>query len=207
MTGRFSSRGLVFVVAGIAMAVYGQASDSFGSSVFTTIGIIWALVGVAILVFYRGMGARAQKDAQLFATGARAPATVTAVQPTGMVVNNVNQQVRLALSIQPPGEAAFTHEQTLLVPFSAIPRVGDTIQVAFDPADRSRVALATDWNMDTGGGRALLADRPAPAAPAAPAAGAPDALDQLAKLAKLRDAGTITAAEFESQKAKLLQRS
>jgi uncharacterized membrane protein YdbT with pleckstrin-like domain len=40
--------------------------------------------------------------------------------------------------------------------------------------------------------------------PAAPAG--PSITDQIAELAKLRDAGTITPAEFESKKAELLKR-
>lgn len=47
--------------------------------------------------------------------------------------------------------------------------------------------------------------RAAAAQPAAPAP-APDALDQLAKLAALRDAGVVTAEEFEAKKEDLLKR-
>jgi len=46
---------------------------------------------------------------------------------------------------------------------------------------------------------------PPPPPPAAPAAPNPDDLiEQLQKLAALRDQGILTAAEFETQKAKLL---
>jgi Short C-terminal domain len=44
----------------------------------------------------------------------------------------------------------------------------------------------------------------APAA-AAPAAPAPDPLDQLKQLGELKAAGVLTDAEFEAQKAKILQ--
>jgi phosphoglycolate phosphatase-like HAD superfamily hydrolase len=40
--------------------------------------------------------------------------------------------------------------------------------------------------------------------PAAPAAGMESVLDQLKQLGELRDAGVLTEAEFEAQKAKLL---
>lgn len=51
--------------------------------------------------------------------------------------------------------------------------------------------------------------QPAPAAPAAPAPAAPaidttDMLAQLTKLGELRDAGVLTEAEFEVQKARIL---
>lgn len=48
---------------------------------------------------------------------------------------------------------------------------------------------------------------PAPAAapaPAAPAAGVNDVLAQLTQLGQLRDAGVLTDAEFETQKARIL---
>jgi len=48
-------------------------------------------------------------------------------------------------------------------------------------------------------GRSHVASQPA-------AAGAPDPLDQLKKLGELRDAGVLTAAEFEAKKGELLSR-
>jgi hypothetical protein len=55
--------------------------------------------------------------------------------------------------------------------------------------------------------------RPVGAGPAAPPRSAPvasspdpDALEQLRKLGELRDAGVLTAAEFEAKKAELLGR-
>jgi hypothetical protein len=42
-------------------------------------------------------------------------------------------------------------------------------------------------------------------APAAPAAPAPDPLDQLKQLGELKASGVLTDAEFEAQKAKILQ--
>lgn len=44
----------------------------------------------------------------------------------------------------------------------------------------------------------------APPAPAAPAAGVNDVLAQLTQLGQLRDAGVLTDAEFETQKARIL---
>lgn len=56
--------------------------------------------------------------------------------------------------------------------------------------------------------RDRLAPGQAPAAPAAPApaAGGDDVYAQLAKLGELRDAGILTAQEFDSKKAELLGR-
>jgi hypothetical protein len=46
-------------------------------------------------------------------------------------------------------------------------------------------------------------EQPPAAAPAAPAA--PDPLEQLKQLGELKDQGVLTEAEFEAQKAKILQ--
>ncbi|HEX3087802.1 MAG TPA: SHOCT domain-containing protein, partial [Ilumatobacteraceae bacterium] len=43
-----------------------------------------------------------------------------------------------------------------------------------------------------------------PPAPAAPAGGGSSVIDQLKELAALKDAGVLTEAEFNAQKAKLL---
>ncbi len=45
---------------------------------------------------------------------------------------------------------------------------------------------------------------PAPAAPAAPAPDMSAVIQQLTELGKLRDAGILTEAEFEAQKARIL---
>ncbi len=42
--------------------------------------------------------------------------------------------------------------------------------------------------------------------PSAQATSAPDAMEQLKKLAELRDAGVITAEDFETKKSELLKR-
>ena len=44
----------------------------------------------------------------------------------------------------------------------------------------------------------------APAPPAPPSSGEGDMLEKLTKLGQLRDAGVLTEAEFEAQKAKVL---
>ena len=52
---------------------------------------------------------------------------------------------------------------------------------------------------------AQQAQQPQPAyAPPAPAAAAPDPIAQLKELASLKDAGVLTEAEFEAQKARIL---
>jgi hypothetical protein len=135
---------------------------------------------------------------------------IDSVETTGLVVNEVNQQIILRMRVQPRGEAEFPYERKMLVPFHGIPRTGDQIQVAYDPANRANVALETDWRSDTAGGRLLVLSRPdadtAPAAaPAEPEKTAPErVIEQLERLQRLRDDGALTDSEFAVQKAKVL---
>lgn len=202
-----------FLVAGIGFAGLGAflllSGGQVGATVgltFVTIGVIWTIVALGLRGFYTGMHRRAQAEQQLFETGRRAVAVVEGVQTTGMVLNNINQQVVLQLRVRPPGAAEFTHTRKLFVPFHGIPRTGDLIDAAYDPADPSKVALATDWRSNTGGGRLLVFRRPG-------GADEPDAgtepvsdpvLDQLERLDRLRQSGTLSYTEFEAQKARIL---
>lgn len=136
------------------------------------------------------------------------------------MLNNVNQQVVISLRVQPKGEPEFTHEAKMFVPFNGMPRTGDLIEVGYDPSDRSRLALETDWRSNTGGGRLLIFRSPQVPAAAQPVgagagAGAPGAaaeestaparvIEQLERLNRLREEGALTESEFAVQKAKVL---
>lgn len=196
-----------FLLGGIALAAVGGflilngGPGAVAGLTFAMIGVIWALVALGLRAFYGRMLRRAQAEQELFANGRKAVAVVDGVQTTGMVLNNVNQQIVLRLRVQPPGEPEFTHERRMFVPFHALPRTGDVIDVAYDPADRSRVALATDWRSNTGGGQVLLFRRPGAGEASAEADGV---VEQLERLDRLRQSGSLTFAEFEALKAKIL---
>jgi hypothetical protein len=217
----FLLAGIGFLVAGGFAVFAGGLGGGIAGMTFLMIGGIWVLVALFLRGFYGGMARKAKAEQQLFETGRKAPAVVESVETTGMVLNNVNQQIVLRLRVQPPGEPEFPYERKMFVPFHGIPRTGDTIEVAYDPADRTKVALATDWRSDTAGGR-LLISRPAgapaaapapgaavPAAPAPAADGGPQTapervIEQLERLNKLKEEGVLTETEFEVQKAKVL---
>jgi hypothetical protein len=210
----FLIAGIGFAVAGaVALAVGGLAGGIVGLT-FLLIGVIWAGVALLLRGIYGGMKKRREAEKQLFETGTRATATIEGVETTGMVLNNINQQIVLTLRVEPRGAAPFQHTRKLFVPFNAIPRTGDLIEVAFDPADTSRVALEMDWRSDTAGGNTLVSRSAAPAA-AAPAGAAPAAaapaksapervIEQLERLSKLKQEGALTEGEFQVQKAKVL---
>jgi hypothetical protein len=209
--GFFTVAGIVLTVVGIALLGLSLASGLGEGGVITggvllMIGVIWAAVGLGLGAFYGRMKARMEQEQRLFETGERATAVIEAVETTGMVVNDLNAQTRITVRVRPRHGGEYTVTRTLLVPFTAMPRTGDLIEVACDPAARETLAFETDWRMDTAGGHALVTRPPEPAAPA-PAPTAPagtQLLANLERLQKLREEGALTDAEFEAQKARLL---
>jgi hypothetical protein len=207
----FLIAGLGFIVVGLIALAGGGLGGGIVGSTFLLIGVIWALVAIGLRAFYGGMGKKRKAEQTLFETGTKAQATVESVQTTGMVLNNINQQIILTLRIEPRGGSPFSYTRKMFVPFNGIPRTGDVIEVAYDPADQSKVALKTDWRSDTAGGNLLITQNPAAAAPAAAAvttapaeSGSDHVIQQLERLTKLKEEGALSESEFAVQKAKVL---
>ena len=190
---------LVFVVAFLMPESWGPAG---------TIGLLggfFGLVFIALCWFLVRMRLAAKAERELFQTGRRATAVVEGVERTGVLLND-NPQIVLRLRVRPPGDAEFPHVRRMFVPIHAFPRPGDMIEVAFDPADPTRVALATDWDSHSGGGQTLMLRRGGAADGAGGASGGPNErmVQQLERLDRLRQSGSITFAEFEEMKARIL---
>jgi hypothetical protein len=126
------------------------------------------------------------EQSELVNTGSRAPAVILDLEDTGMLVNH-NPRVRLRLRVEPPGEPTFEVERKVVVSKVKIPRIGERVDVAYDPEDPERFTFR-------------IADLTDDAA----AAAAPSRVDQLAKLAELRASGALTDEEFEAEKRRLL---
>ena len=202
----FLVAGIGFVVVGVVAVAVGGAGGLIAGGTFLMIGVIWAAVALGLGAFYGNMAKKAEAERKLFESGTKATAVIEGVETTGLVVNDVNQQIILRMRIQPPGGAEFPYERKMLVPFHGMPRTGDQIKVAYDPANPTNVALDTDWRTDTAGGRLLVLTRPdATAVPAEPQKTAPErVIEQLERLQRLRDEGALTDSEFAVQKAKVL---
>jgi hypothetical protein len=210
----FLIAGAAFLVAGVGAVAFGGLGGSIAGLTFLLIGGIWVVVALGLRAFYGGMARKAEQERRLFETGRRATATVEGVETTSMVMNEVNQQIILRLTVRPQGEAEFSHERKMFVPFHGMPRTGDLIEVAYDPADRTKLALDTDWRSDTAGGRLLVMRRPgeSPAPGGRQHGSAPDddstapqrVIEQLERLQRLREEGALTESEFAVQKARVL---
>ncbi len=82
------------------------------------------------------MFGRKKKD--ILANGIQARATVTNVQDTGMTIND-NPRVKLTLQVTPDGDMPFEATKKVTVSRIAIPRIGDSMWVRYDPADPSAI--------------------------------------------------------------------
>ena len=115
--------------------------------IIASIAIPIAIV-VVVLFSLRSSGAfgmtKAKREMaqQLIATGEKARATIMAVRPTGMVVNEINVQCVIAFQIQPlRGGPPFYGEKKSLISQVAMPRLGDVWPCWFDPSDPSKFAV------------------------------------------------------------------
>ncbi len=79
-----------------------------------------------------------KKKKEILANGIQARATITNVQDTGMMINN-NPRVKLTLQVTPDGDVPFEATKKVTVSRIAIPRIGDSLWVRYDPADPSAV--------------------------------------------------------------------
>jgi hypothetical protein len=111
------------------------------------LGGFWALVFIGMGVYSLRTRRQGRAERELFHSGTKAMAVVEGVETTTGVRVNDNHHIALRLRVRPPDE------RRLLVPAHLLPRRRDVTEVAYDSADRTRVALATDWS----GGRAAPA--------------------------------------------------
>jgi hypothetical protein len=170
------------------------------------LGGFFGLVFTGLIVFAVRTWLQDRAERALFERGRKATAVVEGVRTTGLRVND-DQQIVLRLRVRPLDGNEFPHERRLFVPMHRLPRIGDVIEVAHDPADRTRVALATDWRSGTGGARRQML-RPEGVAHGAGGGVEGDAnervVQQLERLDRLRQSGSLTFTEFEALKARIL---
>lgn len=218
--------GLLLIVAGLVARADGGSTGSLAGLILVLAGVICTLIGVGVRVLPFVISRQARSEHELFESGTKATAVVERVETTGKIINSRNVRIMLGLRVRPRSEPEFTYERKLLVPISGVPQVGDLIDVAYHPDDKSKVALATDWSSDAGFGRLLVLrppDEPTAAEPlgwqldrgsdaessavetaTSRRASADRVIELLERLHRLRQDGVLTEAEFEQQKAQVL---
>jgi hypothetical protein len=112
-----------------------------------TVGLM-AIILIFVFVILKKSGAlgpsKANRElaAQLLQTGHKGRAMILAIQPTGMVVNNINIKCRMQFWIEPlHGGAPFEGEKTSLISQTAMPRIGEVWPCWFDPMDHTKFAV------------------------------------------------------------------
>jgi hypothetical protein len=170
---------------------------------------------------------------ELRASGGKPARAMITSAKAGKKLKGDPSQIVWKVSLRVTPDDAGPFDAAIQVPFPARgggPSLGSLIGVVYDPHNHSK--LAVDPNADTAswgqvqagmmqhivdqamhrpgtavfaGGQWIGGNSPAqPAAPAPPAAPSGGLADELERLATLRDQGTLTDAEFQAQKAKLL---
>lgn len=90
-----------------------------------------------------GMSPEKQAQAQnLVATGQKARAMILKVQPTGMIVNEINIQCLVDFQLTPlSGGAPFQGQKKMMINQTAMPRVGDVWPCWYDAVDPTLFAV------------------------------------------------------------------
>lgn len=150
---------------------------------------------------------RAQAE-NLMATGIKARAKILRIDPTGMVVNNINIQCWVTFLLEPlTGGTPFQAQKKILINQTKMPRVGDVWPAWFSPTDPSLFAVG----MPDGASpeqiplfREFGIPHPLDTPQSAPPAESDGPVDELQKFAQMKADGLLTDTEFAAAKAKLL---
>lgn len=88
----------------------------------------------------RGAIAGMEQSQMLMQTGADATAEVLGIQDTGMMIN-YNPVVLLTLKVTPATGDGFQTTGQSMVSKIAVPRVGDTIRIKYNPAETTQLVV------------------------------------------------------------------
>jgi len=126
-------------ISGVFVAAFMLLEDRF-PHFFDQYG--WIAIVATIIFFFifpsrifrtvLGLSGNKKQEEWLLTYGTPAKATITALQDTGTTIND-NPMVKKTIEVQPDFGAGFTASMEALVSRIAIPRVGDVLQVRYDP--------------------------------------------------------------------------
>ena len=118
--------GIIFLVLPISVPLY--------------IVLLIVGVGLFLLVLYTGWGMTSGKTKWLLHNGRDAEATIVRMKDTGLTVNN-SPYVSFRLRVKPTDAAPFEAGLRAFVSRIAIPDVGDTVHVKYDPANPKHIIM------------------------------------------------------------------
>ena len=130
-----------FVWTGIVMVAFFTISALQTDAMMPFAIIVMVLMlGVPPFFFgriFRGSGKREQ---EILLNGYPGKATIVGLEDTGWTIND-NPMVKMTLSIVPEMGSVFEVQVKATVSRVAIPRVGDSFPVKYDPNDPSKVVI------------------------------------------------------------------
>jgi Short C-terminal domain len=146
------------------------------------------------------------------ASGEREQILATGLPGQGVVVAHGTPErgaqwfkMDIDLEVHVRGRRPYRVNNMSMVPAGATIGEGVTVPIKVDPNDPSKIAI--DWDSTERAparGEVRSVGGSGFAAAPAPSTGSDAHIAELERLAKLRDSGTLTDAEFEQQKAKIL---
>ena len=187
---------------------------NLNTTILVSILVPVAVTLVIIFVIRRSLsGNSPKKQAQaqeLMTTGNKARAKIIRIDPTGMVVNNINIQCWVSFQMEPlNGGAPFTAKKKILINQTQMPRVGDVWPAWYSATDPTLFAVG----MPDGASpeqiplfREFGIPHPLDQQPAAPPQEDDGPVGDLAKLVKMKADGMLTDEEFAAAKARLLEK-
>jgi len=130
-----------FVLTGLVMAVFFTIPALQTDAMLPyAIVIMVLLLGVPPFFFGRVFRGSNKREQEILLNGYPGKATIMDLQDTGWTVND-NPMVRMTLDIQPEVGAKFQVQVKAMVSRLAIPRVGDSFPVKYDPNDPGKVVI------------------------------------------------------------------
>jgi len=139
LSGRATMQGVNDISGGLASAIVMQLVISIVVVVVVTVAVIWF---VRRSLFGRSSG-KQEQITQLQATGAKARAMITAVQPTGMIVNHIYLRSVVRFRLEPlDGSAPFDGETTIMLAQTNMPQIGDLWPAWYEPTNPQVFAVA-----------------------------------------------------------------
>ncbi len=154
-------------------------------------GIVSILLVVVVMRFVSG----SLGDSKTLESGVPGTATVMSLEPTGMVINDLNYVCRIGLRVQLPAQPTYDVMIQQSVPVTAMARVGPgaSVAVKVDPTDRTKAVI--DWSA------------PVPQQMMSPAIGDPSAAEVAAAVAGAAASGTLGPTGMQGSSAlELLQK-
>lgn len=163
------------------------------------LGQIWVGVGVLLALVFGAILAKGRQAERIAREGIPGVGRVLEMTETGTHVNN-RPLVKVRLMIEAPGIAPFEVTRRIVVPYTSLAALSSgTIPVALDRKDHSKVVV--DHAKISAGGRVADASK---GDFARGSAGGSAAEARLAALDELREKDMISAEEYRSKRAEIL---